>query len=157
MSDRTSGRGRLSRASSFVAFLPPGMAIFVAALAILVAGLAGCADAPDATEEPTAAGPLLITDRSGRSWDVTHAYEEYGMDPAHFNYGLGLGAIPSVDEPTVRSEGDPGYPQPDSRTAVFGVVRNGEARAYSVSQLRAREVFNDRFPGKSDEYVAVAY
>ena len=39
----------------------------------------------------------VITDRTGRHWDVTHAYEFYDMDPIYFNFGLGIGAIPSVD------------------------------------------------------------
>ena len=81
----------------------------------------------------------------------------YDVNPAYFNYGLGLGAISSVDEPTVLSEGDSGYPEPDSQTAVFGVDRNGEARAYSVRALTRHEVFNDVYPGESDQYVAVAY
>ena len=48
----------------------------------------------------------IITDRIGREWDVTHARDAYAMNPDYFNYGLGIGAIPSVDEPTVLEEED---------------------------------------------------
>jgi hypothetical protein len=99
----------------------------------------------------------IITDRTGREWDVTHARDVYGMNPDYFNYGLGVGAIPSVDEPTILEEGDPDYPSVDSRTPVFGVDHNGEQRAYSVNALTQHEVFNDFYPGDTDQYLAVAY
>ena len=101
--------------------------------------------------------PAIIVDRTGREWDVTHARNVYGMNPDYFNYGLGVGAIPSVDDPTVLEEGDIGYPSVDSRTQVFGVDHNGEQRAYSVSSLTRHEVFNDVYPGGADQYLAVAY
>jgi hypothetical protein len=79
------------------------------------------------------------------------------MNPAYFNYGLGVGAIPSVDDPTIFEEGDAGYPDPDSRIRVFGVNHNGEQRAYNVDSLGRHEVFNDIYPGESNQYVAVTY
>ena len=106
---------------------------------------------------PESGKPAVIQDQTGRSWDVTHARDVYGMKPDYFNYGLGIGAIPSVDDPTVLEEGDSGYPDPDSHTRVFGVNHNGEQRAYSVSALTRHEVFNDVYPGESNQYVAVAY
>lgn len=99
----------------------------------------------------------IIRDRTGRSWDVTHARDVYGMSPDYFNYGLGTGAIPSVDNPRIIGEGDPGYPDPDSNISVFGVSHNGEQRAYSVRVLTNHEVFNDVYPGESGQYVAVTY
>jgi hypothetical protein len=101
--------------------------------------------------------PAIIIDRTGREWDVTHARDVYGMNPAYFNYGLGIGAITSVDDPIVLEEGDSGYPAVDSRINVFGVNHNGEQRAYSVSALTRHEVFNDVYPGDANQYVAVAY
>ena len=101
--------------------------------------------------------PAIIIDRTGREWDVTHARDVYGMNPAFFNYGIGIGAIPSVDDPIVLEEGDSGYPSFDSRINVFGVNHNGEQRAYSVSALTRHEVFNDVYPGESNQYLAVAY
>ena len=98
-----------------------------------------------------------IVDQTGREWDVTHARDVYGMDPDYYNYGLGVGRIPSVDEPTVIEVGDPRYPDSDSDIPVFGVDHNGEQRAYNIWALRRHEVFNDVFPGESDQYVAVTY
>ena len=99
----------------------------------------------------------IITDRTGREWDVTHARDVYGMSTQFFNYGLGIGAIPSVDNPTVLQEGDLGYPDSNSPRPVFGVSHNGEQRAYSVRALKLHEVFNDIYPGESNQYLAVAY
>lgn len=89
--------------------------------------------APESVSENTA----VIRDRTGRLWAVTHARDVYDMNPDYFNYGLGVGAIPSVDDPTVLEEGDSGYPSSDSRTRVFGVNHNGEQRAYSASLTAA--------------------
>ena len=100
---------------------------------------------------------LVITDRTGREWDITHARDVYGMEPHYFNYGLGLGAIRSVDVPTVLKEGDSGYPDPGSNIQVFGVNHNGEQRAYSVGALNRHEVFNDVYPGESNQYLAITY
>lgn len=113
--------------------------------------------APAPTPETGHENPAIITDRTGREWDVTHARDVYGMNPDYFNYGLGIGAIPSVDDPTVLEEGDSGYPSSDSHIQVFGVNHNGEQRAYSVSALTRHEVFNDVYPGESNQDLAVAY
>lgn len=101
--------------------------------------------------------PAIITDRSGRDWDVTHARNVYGMDPDYFNYGLGIGAISSVDNPKILAEGDIDYLEPGKRINVFGVNYNGEYRAYNVGAMSRHEVFNDVYPGESDQYVAVTY
>ena len=122
------------------------------ALAALAAVVVACSDTPDSSKRL-----LVIADRAGQDWDVSHAHDVYGMDPAYFNYGLGFGAIPSMDEPTVFSVGDLGYPQPESQAAVFGIDRNGETRAYDVRALTRHEVFNEVYPGESNQYVAVAY
>ena len=98
-----------------------------------------------------------IRDRTGRVWDVTHARDVYDMNPDYFNYGLGIGVIPSVDDPILLEEGDSGYPKQDSRMQVFGITHNGEQRAYSVSALSRHEVFNDIYPGDSNQYLAVTY
>lgn len=147
---------------------------FIGVALVLAGVLASCTSeppspAPSSTNGPTApptAPPTAdtgqedratITDRTGREWDVTHARDVYDMNPDYFNFGLGIGAIPSVDDPTVLEEGDAGYPDADSQIQVFGVDRNGEQRAYSVSALTRHEVFNDVYPGESDRYVAVTY
>ena len=129
--------------------------ILVVLFCFFIAFTLGCsvAEPPSSVEK----NRIIITDRTGREWDVTHAREVYGMNPDYFNYGLGIGAIPSVDDPTVLEQGDPGYPDSDSRIPVFGVNHNGEQRAYSVIALSRHEVFNDIFPGESNQYVAVTY
>jgi ABC-type Fe3+-hydroxamate transport system substrate-binding protein len=127
-------------------------------------------EAPSPTPSPVPSSPpapapapepesekAVIRDRTGRLWDVTHARDVYDMNPDYFNYGLGFGVISSVDDPIVLEEGDSDYPDPDSRIQVFGVNHNGEQRAYSVSALSRHEVFNDTYPGESNQYVAVAY
>jgi len=110
-----------------------------------------------ATSKTVQENQAIITDRTGREWDVTHARDVYGMNPDYFNYGLGVGAIPSVDEPRVLEEGDPDYPSRDSRIPVFGIDHNGEQRAYNVNALTRHEVFNDVYPDDVDQYLSIAY
>ena len=113
----------------------------------------GSVPAPETESNNTA----VIRDRTGRDWDVTHARDLYDMNPDYYNYGIGVGAIPSVDNPTILEEGDSGYPDPDNQFQVFGVNHNGEQRAYSVIALSWHEVFNDVYPGESNQYVAVTF
>ena len=131
---------------------------------VMVLSFTTCA-APTPTPTPAPApipetereNPAIITDRTGRDWDVTRARDVYGMNPDYFNYVLGIGAIPSVDNPIILKEGDSGYPSSDSHIQVFGVNHNGEQRAYSISALTQHDVFNDVYPGESNQYLAVAY
>jgi hypothetical protein len=59
---------------------------------------------------------------------------------------LPLGAIPAIDDPAFVSgpEAD-GQMRPEE--PVIGVVIGGEARAYSLWQLDAHEIVNDRIQG----------
>ena len=100
---------------------------------------------------------IFITDLTGRKWDVTHAFKAYNMNPNYYNFGLGVGAIPSVDNPKIMDESNAQFPSSDRRLEVFGVSHNGEERAYSTYALARHEVFNDKYPGGSHQYVAVAY
>ncbi len=102
-------------------------------------------------------GEAFITDRTGRRWDITHAVRVFGMNPDHFNFGLGLNAIPSVDDPTVVSSGDIRYPGAGETFPVYGVDHNGQRRAYPVADLSRHEVFNDVYPGTENRRVAVTY
>jgi hypothetical protein len=132
--------------------------IVISAVLLFALLFSACATpAPAPTPETEHENQITITDRTGRKWDVTHARDIYDMNPGFFNYGLGIGVIPSVDTPVVLEEGDPDYPDSDSRRLVFGVDHNGEQRAYSVNALRRHEVFNDTFPGESDQYLSVAF
>ena len=117
--------------------------------------MAACSD--DAEQKETEDNSAVITDRMGREWDVTHARDVYGLNPDFYNFGLGAGAIASVDNPGVIKPGEVGYPSSDSQIAVFEVNHNGEQRAYSVGALTRHEVFNDIFPGDSQQFLAVTY
>ena len=128
------------------------MILVCAPIALITLGCS-VAEMPINTEE----NRVIITDRTGREWDVTHARDVYDMNPDFYNYGLGIGAIQSVDNPTIIKEGELGYPTPDSQMPIFGVNHNGEQRAYSINDLARHEVFNDRYPGKSEQYVAVTF
>lgn len=97
---------------------------------------------------------IFIQDQTGKKWDVTHAVQEYGMDPDNFNFGLGPDAIPPIVNPVFLVPGDAGYPSPSRTFQVVGVTVSGESRAYPVSVLTGHEVVNDRF---GSTYVAVTY
>ena len=59
---------------------------------------------------------------------------------------LPVGAIPAIDEPTFVS-GDAAEAQMQADEAILGLVIAGEARAYSLWQLDAHEIVNDRVAG----------
>ena len=82
---------------------------------------------------------ISIMDRTGKKWDITHAVKKYEMNPEYFHFGIGAGAIPSVDHPVIIEKEHAGYPTSDSNLPVFGVQHNDEQRAYpaSFSPLRA--------------------
>ena len=65
--------------------------------------------------------------------------------------GVGQDGIPSIDEPRFRPIGESDL---DDDAPVFGVVRNGEARAYPQYVLVWHEIVNDTVDG---ERVAVTY
>ena len=132
-----------------------GIKFIAAGILLSMIFAVGCSAAGGASDGE--GNEALITDRTGRKWDVTHARDVYGMDPDFYNYGLGTGAIESVDEPRIIGEGEPGYPAPDSTLTVFGVNHNGEQRAYSVTELARHEVFNEYYPGESGQYLAVTF
>ncbi len=121
----------------------------------------GCSSSSDteisSSDENIDAEPIIITDRTGQEWDITNAWETYGMDPEYFNFGIGIDAISSVDMPRVIDEGDPEYPDSSNQMEVFGVDHNGEQRAYAVADLSRHEVFNEIYPGDKLTHVAVTY
>ena len=59
---------------------------------------------------------------------------------------LSLGAIPAIDDPEFVS-GEEANRQMRPEEPVLGVVVGGEARAYSLWQLDAHEIVNDRIAG----------
>ena len=54
--------------------------------------------------------------------------------------------IPAIDNPTVLTAAEATWPAPDS--VVFGVVVNGEARAYPRPIMEVREMVNDSLGGR---------
>jgi len=102
----------------------------------------------------TIAEAVIITDRTGVQWNITHAVLKYGMEESDFNYGLGPNAIQPVILPDYISPGEPEYPADDSEERVIGIDINGDARAYPIVPLSSHEVVND-YVGES--YVAVTY
>jgi hypothetical protein len=112
------------------------------ALAAIITLIAGCEDKKSTIMTPD--GRIIITDRTGKAWDITHAVETYDMDAENWNFGLGPFAIRPINNPTMRSPGEPGYPSGTSTERVIGTVQGGEARAYSIVPLSSREVVNDR-------------
>ena len=96
---------------------------------------------------------LLITDRTGEKWDVTHA-QKYGLVPDGYQYGLGRFAIRPIMDPQMLSPGDPDYPSDNEEFLVLGVSLNGFTRAYPISVMGWHEIANEQF---GDAYVAVAY
>lgn len=109
---------------------------------------------PVTEDTPPKDEKIYITDRTGKSWEVTHAVREYGFRTNNFQYGLGPNAIRPLNNPEMISRGEPGYPSDNSSEAIIGVSVNGDARAYPIRRLISHEVVNDRVGGKD---LAVVY
>ena len=100
-------------------------------------------------------GQSHIIDATGREWNVEHAEQKYGMDPARFDHGLGPFAIRPVENPLMLSPSDDDYPNTQLDFAVLGVDLNGIVRAYPTWGYMAWvEIANERF---GDAHVAVAF
>ncbi len=100
-------------------------------------------------------GRAIITDRTGKSWDVTHALR-YGLVPSGYQFGLGPYAIQPIVNPQMLSPGHPNYPSDSSDFPVLGVSLSGFIRAYPTwdSALTWHEVANEVF---GETHVAVAF
>ena len=97
---------------------------------------------------------IVIVDRTGKSWDITHAVRKYGMVALNWNFGLGPNAIKPIINPRFHEPGDPEYPGPSDRLRVLGLSIDGDTRAYPVWVLSSHEVVNDVVGG---QHVAVTY
>ena len=106
------------------------------------------------SSEQTDDGKIFITDRKGVKWDITHAVNKYGFEPAKFQFGLGENAIRPILNPQFLSPGDQNYPNSNSQTIIIGFKLNNDVRAYPLSVLDLFEVADDRF---DSTFVAVAY
>lgn len=98
--------------------------------------------------------PIILVDRTGKEWDITHAVMRYGFEENNFRYGLGPRAMLPIQDPAFISHGAPGYPASGETFSVIGVNLNSDIRAYPLYTLYHHEVANDRF---GDQYVAVTF
>jgi hypothetical protein len=99
-------------------------------------------------------GKIFIEDRTGKSWDVTHAVNNYGFIPEQFQFGLGPFAIRPILNPKMLERGEFGYPGVDDERLIIGTTINGDTRAYPLNVLNNHEVVDEQF---DSTYVAVAY
>ena len=116
---------------------------------------AGCGD--DAVIEPEVEEPgdrIFIVDQTGKSWDITHAVENYGMVKANWGYGLGPQAIMPINNPEMIAPGEAGYPVDNFEDTVLGVSFDSDVRAYSILALIRNEVVNDFAGGR---YISPVY
>jgi hypothetical protein len=97
---------------------------------------------------------IFIKDQTGKMWDVTHAVQNYGFDPAVFSHGLGPNAIPPIQNPQMLRPGDTGYPNQNEDIVVLGANLSGDSRAYPLSVMIRHEIANEKF---GSTYVSVAY
>jgi hypothetical protein len=128
-----------------------------AALILLTSVLAfGCSrtSSPVVEDKPDETSKIFIQDRTGKKWEITHAVNEYGLDSANFNFGLGPNAIPPILDPQFLKPGDTGYPTSSENFRVIGTTIEGESRAYRISALSGHEVVDDQLGAI---YFAVAY
>lgn len=106
-------------------------------------------DAPFAVENK-----IVIVDRTGKNWNITHAVRTYGMVAANWNFGLGPNAIRPIVNPNFHRPGDASYPDPANQIRILGLSISGDVRAYPVWVLSSHEVVNDVVGG---HHVAVTY
>jgi hypothetical protein len=113
----------------------------------------GIADPVDQEEQKA----VIITDIKGNEWDITHAVDKYGMKARWFHFGLGVGAIPSVDNPRVVTQESSDFPDPDRAMEIFGTDIAEDQRAYARYELSRHEIFNDVYQNSQTRDVAVGY
>jgi hypothetical protein len=97
---------------------------------------------------------IFIKDNTGKSWNVTHAVNEYGFIPQQFQFGLGPFAIRPILNPKMLNPGESGYPGNSESFLVIGATIDGDTRAYPLNVLSGHEVADEEF---ETAHVAVAY
>ena len=101
---------------------------------------------PGNTEHGRAGGPVVITDRHGERFDITHAVDKYGMVPSGFEFGIGKNTIPPINHPEMIRSHEPDYPSVGSRQSkelIIGASFEGDARGYSIRQIVRHEIVNE--------------
>jgi len=86
---------------------------------------------------------VIITDQTGKQWNISYGVHFYGMVSSRYNFGLGPFAITPINFPDFISPGEPGYPAPGETFPVLGAELGTEERAYRLRDLRSHEVAND--------------
>ena len=131
--------------------------VILSLLGTIAASTGGCGELFDSTPGPVAidtrGDTVLIQDRTGKRWDVTHA-SVYGLKANGFEFGLGPFAIRPIMAPQMLSSGDSGYPRDGDRFRVLAATIGESSRAYSIAHLSRHEVANEVF---GEAHVAVAY
>ena len=137
------------------------MHINVLSTVVLLGGallLGRCSTSPTEQSGPKAVverdGKVFIIDVTGKSWEVTHAKEMYGMEPHLFQYGLGPYAIRPILDPEMLSRGERGYPADNEIFLVLGTEIDNDARAYPLEVMSYIEIVDEKF---GNTHVAVAY
>lgn len=97
---------------------------------------------------------VVITDRRGERWDISHAVEHYGLSRYGFEFGIGRNAIPPLNSPAMSKSGDADHPADAAMHEVIGFSGAGEARGYPIQPLNRHEVVNESI---GDIQAAVAY
>lgn len=130
---------------------------------LVVAALiwAGCAAAPSPEGSRTRdavtgrrGAPVVITDRRGERWDISHAVERYGLSRYGFEFGIGRNAIPPINEPDMSKRGDRDHPSKSAAHEVIGFSTEGEVRSYPIRPLNRHEIVNESI---GNVQAAVAY
>jgi len=123
-------------------------------------GLAGCLDAVTRGEAPDPEGEPVVGVDVPSGEDETFFYHDVSVsrDLGEFadeavNGGVPKDGIPSVDDPEFAGV-DSGNDRLDAGDPVFGVVFDGQARAYPQYILVSHEIVNDDLAGHS---IAVTY
>jgi hypothetical protein len=125
-------------------------------LAVIPLLFFACASVPpafDARIESTERR-VVITDRRGERWDISHAVEHYGLSRYGFEFGIGRNAIPPLNNPAMSEKGDGDYPAAAALHEIIGFSGAGEARGYPIQPLKGHEVVNESI---GDIQAAVAY
>ena len=97
------------------------------------------------TEDPDGESPILADD----PLHLSHTVDE--IREAALSGGVGVDGIPAVDAPQFESISETAL---SAEEPVFGVVRDGEAKAYSQRVLVWHEIVNDEIAG---DPIAVTY
>ncbi len=116
-----------------------------------------CTTAPEGVAEPNVEEEndrFIIVDRTGKRWDVSHAFQKYQMNPSEFQFGVGPNAIRPILNPRHLEPGQSGYPADHSTFLILGTTLEEETRSYSIDKLTFHEVADEKF---GEVHVAVAY